>query len=52
VLFATNKYPDLKFNQFFVPYSIHFDDDTVTLTGQIADMLLVKESEEGCEEGE
>jgi len=39
VLFATGKYPDLGFNQFFVPYSIGFKTDSVVLVGQIISMI-------------
>jgi len=46
VLFATGKYPDLKFNQFFVPSIIKFEDDNVVLMGQVVDMMLAKKSEE------
>lgn len=40
VLFAAKKYPDLKFNQFFVPFVIKFEEDTVKLVGQIVDMMI------------
>ena len=40
VLFATKQYPDLKFNQFFVPYAITFEDAEVIIIGQIIDMML------------
>lgn len=40
ILFATKKYPDLNFNQFFIPTLIKFTEDTVTVVGQIADMML------------
>ena len=40
VLFATKKYPALKFNQFFVPAIIKFDADEVTLIGRVAEMLI------------
>jgi len=50
VLFAAAKYPDLKFNQFFAPYSIKIEEDTVSITGQVIDMMLpVKE--DGTPEG-
>jgi len=39
VLFAVGKYPDLKFNQFFVPYCINFKSDLVVLVGQIVSMI-------------
>jgi hypothetical protein len=43
ILFATKKYPDLKFNQFFVPYSLFFEgDDEVLISGQVVDMMLIK----------
>lgn len=40
VLFAAAKYPDLKFNQFFTPYSIKIEDNTVLVTGMVIDMVL------------
>ena len=40
VLFATKQYPNLKFNQFFVPVTIKFNEDKVILVGQIVDMML------------
>lgn len=47
VLFATKKYPDLEFNQFFVPYLIEFKEDTVNLVGQIVSMVIaVKDDDE------
>ena len=46
VLFATKKYPDLKYNQFFVPYAIHIEDDKVILVGQVVDMLIAVKDEE------
>ena len=54
VLFAAAKYPDLKFNQFFAPYSIKIEEDIVSITGQVIDMMLpVKQdgTPEGTEEG-
>ena len=48
VLFALSKYPDLKFNQFFVPYSFKFEEEEVLIVGQVIDMMLPidKETEE------
>ncbi len=40
VLFASGQYPDMKFNQFFVPYSIKFEGEEVVIVGQVIDMLL------------
>jgi len=40
VLFAVNKYPDLKFNQFFVPYALQIEEEEVIITGQVINMLL------------
>jgi hypothetical protein len=40
VLFAAAKYPDLKFNQFFTPYSIKIEDEVVVVVGMIIDMVL------------
>lgn len=51
VLFATSKYPDLKFNQFFAPYGIRVEEESVTIVGQIIDMMLIKK-EEGEDDGE
>lgn len=45
VLFATSKYPDLKFNQFFAPYIIKFEGDEVVVVGQVIDMMLVKDDQ-------
>lgn len=42
VLFAIKKYPDMKFNQFFVPHAFIFEEDYVILVGQIMDMMVVK----------
>ena len=48
VLFATGKYPDLGFNQFFVPYSISFKEELVVLVGQIISMIPnIKETTKG-----
>lgn len=46
VLFACKKYPELEFNQFFVPYSIVFEDEEVVLLGQIVDMVIPVENKE------
>jgi len=43
VLFATSKYPDLKFNQFWVPYSIKFEEEEIIMVGQVIEMFFVKE---------
>lgn len=55
VLFAMSKYPDLNFNQFFVPYSYKFEEDKVVIVGQVVDLILGErpaEQEEAPEEGE
>jgi hypothetical protein len=46
VLFATSKYPEMKFNQFFVPYVIKFGTDEVVLVGQVMDMMVTMKSED------
>ena len=46
VLFATSKYPDLAFNQFFVPYSIKFEEDKILIIGQVIDMMIAKKTED------
>lgn len=52
VLFATKQYPALKFNQFFVPYSVKFEEEEVVIVGQVIDMLVAtKEEEKAVEEG-
>lgn len=38
-LFAVNAYPDLKEGQFFSPNYILFDPDTITLVGQLIEIL-------------
>jgi hypothetical protein len=40
VLFATKKYPDLKFNQFFVIVSFHVERETVAIVGQVVSMMI------------
>ena len=45
VLFAISKYPDMKFNQFLIPYSFKFEDEEVILIGQIMDMMVTNRSE-------
>lgn len=40
VLFATKKYPDLKFNQFFVIVSFRIEAEQVVIVGQVIDMML------------
>jgi len=39
VLFAVEKYPDLKSNQLFMPVVLIFNDETVEVVGQIIEML-------------
>ncbi len=39
ILFAVEKYPDLKSNQLFAPIVLLFNEDTVDIIGQIIDML-------------
>ncbi len=39
VLFAVEKYPDLKNNQLFMPIFLIFDKETVDIVGQIIEML-------------
>lgn len=51
VLFASSQYPDLNFNQFFVPYSLKFEDDEVVIVGQVIDMLIGQKTDKE-EEGE
>jgi hypothetical protein len=46
VLFAAKKYPDLEYNQFFVPYTISFDDEVVYVVGQVIEMVFPKKEEE------
>ena len=46
VLFATKKYPDLKYNQFFIPYAIRIEGDKVALVGQVVDMMIAVPNEE------
>lgn len=50
VLFATKQYPDLKFNQFFVPHTFKIDEDKVIIVGQVIDMMLPVDAPK--EEGE
>jgi hypothetical protein len=45
VLFAISKYPDMKFNQFLVPFVLKFEEDNVILIGQIMDMMVTTKSE-------
>ena len=52
VLFATKQYPDMKFNQFFIPSILKFEKDEVILIGQVMDMMLATKSEEPQIEGE
>jgi hypothetical protein len=46
VLFAVGKYPDLNFNQFFVPYSLKIEEDNVVIVGQVVDMVLPRKGED------
>jgi hypothetical protein len=46
VLFACNKYPDLEFNQMFIPYSLVFEEDEVVIIGQVVGMIILKSDEE------
>jgi hypothetical protein len=39
VLFAVEKYPDLKSNQLFMPIVLMFNEDTVDVIGQVIEML-------------
>jgi hypothetical protein len=45
VLFATAKYPDLKFNQFFTPYSIKIEDEKVLIVGQVIELKVLVDEE-------
>ena len=46
VLFAAGKYPDLRSTELFVPYSIKFTEDAVTIVGSVVEMLLAKRGED------
>jgi len=46
VLFASAKYPKLKFNQFFSPYSIRFEDEEVIITGQVLTMMYFEQDKD------
>lgn len=50
VLFAVSKYPDLKFNQFFAPYTIKFEEDKVFITGMVINMMLPVDEDKEKEE--
>jgi len=39
ILFAVEKYPDLKNNQLFAPIALLFNEDTVDIVGQIVEIL-------------
>jgi hypothetical protein len=39
VLFALDKYPELKYNELFCPLAISFNDTTIDIFGQIISML-------------
>ena len=45
ILFAVNKYPDLKGNQLFAPTLLLVDEDTVDIIGQIIEMVPRKKGE-------
>lgn len=45
VLFAVSKYPDLKFNQFFTPYSIKIGENTVSIIGQVLELKILVDEE-------
>ena len=40
VLFAIGKYPDLKFNQFFVITSFKIEENEVSIVGQVIELLV------------
>lgn len=40
VLFATKKYPDLDFNQLFVPHTIEFKEESVVVIGQVIGLII------------
>jgi len=42
VLLATNKYPTLKQNQVFTPFSFEFTDDEVKIQGSILEIIKIK----------
>jgi hypothetical protein len=48
VLFATKKYPDLEYNQLFVPHTLEFREDYVNIVGQVIE-LSMKELEDEVE---
>jgi len=50
ILLATKQYPELDFNQFFVPYIIKIEGDEVIIVGQVADMMIEKKAEDVKEE--
>lgn len=52
VLFAASKYPDLKFNEFFAPYSIKINKDEVSIVGNIVEMLVATRTEGAVDEQE
>ena len=39
ILFGSNKYPELEYNQLFCPIALVFNDDTIDIFGQIICML-------------
>ena len=50
VLFATKKYPDLDFNQLFVPHTLQFKEETVSVIGQVIALVVNTEQPEAPEE--
>ena len=40
VLFATKQYPELKFNQLFVPTVLKIEETEVVIVGQVVEMLV------------
>jgi hypothetical protein len=44
VLFASKKYPDLDFNQLFVPHTLEFKEETVTVIGQVIGLVIDKDN--------
>lgn len=39
ILFASDKYPELKYNELFCPLALSFNDNTIDIFGQIISML-------------
>ena len=46
VLFAMKKYPDLRSNQFFIPYVLELKDDKVSIVGQVIEMFISTDTQE------